>query len=168
MRQQPVIDGFDFAESGKVLRGVWAVRDFPRLCDLLQTDTGEMAYVVSGDRDEQRRPALRIELRGVLGLSCQRCLQPLEHRVTLDTLLTLARSQSEVDADPVDSSIERVIGGRDMAVRELLEDELVLAVPLAPRHAACEAEQVDASERSLPFAKLRGLLGPQGPGGRNS
>lgn len=161
------IDGFEFAESGTVLRGEWPVRDFPRLSDLVHAGEGVIEYVLSGQRDRQGRPALRIELRGTLSLSCQRCLRPLDFRVSVDSVLTLARSQFEGDADPVDSDTERIVASKDMAVRELLEDELVLSVPYAPRHEFCAAERADSAERSSPFASLRGLLGPDGPSGRN-
>ena len=168
MRQLPVIDGFDFAESGKTLQGVSPVRDFPRLRDLLHADAGDMEYVVSGNRDREGRPALRIEVRGTLSLSCRRCLEPLEFPVALDALLTLSRRESEGDDDPVDSDIERVVAGKEMAVRELLEDELLLSVPLAPCHTACVAEPTRGSERSSPFADLRDLLGPDAPGRRKN
>lgn len=167
MRRQSVIDGFAFAESGDALQGVWPIADFPRLRDLLHTDAGAIEYVVSGGRDGEGRPALRIELRGTLGLICQRCLQPLDFRVALDSLLTLAHSPFEGDADPVDSSTERVVAGKEMAVRELLEDELVLSVPLAQRHEVCVTEHAGGTQGGLPFAQLRGLLGPDGLGGRN-
>ena len=166
MRQKPVIDGFDFAESGRMLQGVSPVRDFARLRDLLHADAGDVEYKVSGKRDREGRPALRIELRGTLSLSCRRCLEPLDFPVALDALLTLSHRESEGDDDPVDSDIERVVAGREMAVRELLEDELLLSVPLAPCHAACVAEPRGGSERSSPFANLRGLLGPGGRGRR--
>lgn len=168
MQQSPVIDGFDFAESGKVLRGASPVRDFPRLRDFLHEDAGEVEYVVSGTRDREGRPALQIALRGTLILGCRRCLGPLEFPVVLDALLTLARCESEGDGDPVDSDVERVVAGKEMAVRDLLEDELLLAVPLAPCHAACVTEPAGSDERRSPFANLRSLLGPDGPGGHKN
>jgi uncharacterized protein len=168
MRHQPVIDGFEFAESGRVLKGEFPVLDFPRLHDVLREYAGEIGYVVSGERDREGRPALRIELRGTLSLNCQRCLQPLDFPVALDTVLTLARSQFEGEADPVDSNIERVVASKEMAVRDLLEDELLLSVPFAPRHASCTTGGISSTEGSSPFAKLRGLLGHDGPGGRNN
>ena len=168
MRQLAVIDGFEFAESGKVLQGVSPVRDFPRLRDLLHADAGDLQYMVSGKQDREGRPALRIQVRGTLSLSCRRCLEPLDFPVALDALLTLSHRESEGDDDPVDSEIERVVAGREMAVRELLEDELLLSVPLAPCHTACVAEPAGGGERSSPFANLRGLLRPEGPGrGKN-
>ena len=168
MRQMPVIDGFDFAESGKTLQGVSPVRDFPRLRDLLHADAGDVEYMVSGHRDREGRPALRIEVRGTLSLSCRRCLEPLAFPVALDALLTLSLRESEGDDDPVGSDIERVVAGKEMGVRELLEDELLLSVPLAPCHMACIAVPAGVGERRSPFANLRGLLGPDGPGRGNN
>jgi uncharacterized protein len=53
----------------------------------------------------------------------------------------------------------RVIAGKDMAVRDLVEDELILALPYAPRHEDCEARP-EGHDRaaSSPFAGLRGLM----------
>lgn len=166
MPHQPVIDGFEFAEMGEVVRGVWPIADFTRLPDVLHDTAGALEYAVSGQRDARGRPALRVELRGVLRLTCQRCLEPLEFALAADTLLTLARRQSEVDADALDADFERVVGGKDMAVRDLLEEELLLGVPVAPRHMQCEVVRVGRDEGGSPFDKLRGLLGDAGPDGR--
>ena len=166
MPQEPVVDGFEFAEFGKMLRGAWRVADFTRLPEVLHDSAGELGYAVSGERDKQGRPALRIELHGVLRLTCQRCLEPMDFPLAVDTLLTLARRQSEVDADPLESDVERVVGSKGMAVRDLLEDELLLAVPVAPRHLRCAAGGVASSDGGSPFEKLRGLLGDASPDGR--
>jgi uncharacterized protein len=46
-----------------------------------------------------------------------------------------------------------------MALRELVEDELILAVPYAPRHENCTgAEAGDRAEKTSPFAGLRGMM----------
>src|SRR5207237_1241065 len=50
---------------------------------------------------------------------------------------------------------------KEMAVRDLVEDELILALPYAPRHDGCEArpEGSDADRAaSSPFAGLRGMM----------
>jgi uncharacterized protein len=46
-----------------------------------------------------------------------------------------------------------------MALRELIEDQLILALPYAPRHTVCAAGVVDEDEeKPLPFAGLKSLL----------
>ncbi|MFL6573844.1 MAG: hypothetical protein ACJ8G4_18940, partial [Burkholderiales bacterium] len=77
-----------------------------------------------------------------------------------DEVLVLAGTQAEIDAEPADGdSADRVVAAQEMPVRELVEDELILALPYAPRHAGCSARaSTDAAEKLSPFAGLRGLM----------
>jgi uncharacterized protein len=159
-REQPVIDGFEFASAGASREGDWPLGDFPRLRDLLASDDGEVHYSVAGVRDERGRPGLRVRVSGTLQLRCQRCLEPLPFAVQADETLVLAGSQAEIDAEPLDAqAADRVVAGREMPVRDLIEDELILALPYAPRHEGCSARpSPDAETKRSPFAGLRGLL----------
>jgi uncharacterized protein len=158
--QQPVIDGFEFASAGASREGNWPLADFPRLRDLLASHAGAMHYAIQGVRDERGRPGLRVRVRGTLQLRCQRCLEPLPFEVDADETLVLAASQAEIDAEPADAhAADRVVAAKDMPVRDLVEDELILAVPYAPRHEGCTARpSPDAEAKPSPFAGLRGLL----------
>jgi uncharacterized protein len=158
--QQPVIDGFEFASAGATKQGVWPLRDFPRLRDMLATDAGEVRYEISGVRDERGRPALRLQVSGTLTLRCQRCLEPMPFEVNTDETLVLAATLDEIHAEPADAHApDRVVAGKEMALRELIEDELILAVPYAPRHEDCApAVAGDEAQRVSPFAGLRGLM----------
>lgn len=157
---QPVVDGFEFASAGASLSGALPIRDFPRLHDMLAGTEGEVAYEVEGVRDARGRPALRLKLRGRLDLRCQRCLEALPFEVRADEVLVLAGTQAEIDAEPADvDAADRVVAAKAMPVRELVEDELILALPYAPRHAGCSARaSTDAAEKLSPFAGLRGLM----------
>jgi uncharacterized protein len=160
---QPVIDGFEFASAGATQQGVWPLRDFPRLRDVLAADAGEVAYEISGVRDERDRPALRLKVRGTLRLRCQRCLEPMPFEVQTDETLVLAATLAEIHAEPADAHApDRVVAGREMALRELIEDELILAVPYAPRHEDCTpavtGDGEEAAEKVSPFAGLRGMM----------
>ena len=156
---QPVIDGFEFASAGASLRGALPIRDFPRLHDLLAGHDGEVAYEVEGVRDARGRPALRLMLRGKLALRCQRCLDALAFEVRADEVLVLAGTQAEIDAEPADAhAADRVVAAKEMPVRELVEDELILALPYAPRHEGCEATPTEREVTTSPFAGLRGMM----------
>ena len=79
-----------------------------------------------------------------------------------DETLVLAGTLAEIHAEPADvNAADRVVAGREMPVRDLIEDELILAVPYAPRHETCSARpSPDAAEdKQSPFAGLRGLIG---------
>ena len=160
--QQPVIDGFEFASAGASKQGVWPLGDFPRLRDVLASDAGEVAYELEGVRDERGRPSLRVRVRGALQLRCQRCLEAMPFQADTDETLVLAGTLAEIHAEPADvNAADRVVAGREMPVRDLIEDELILAVPYAPRHETCSARpSPDAAEdKQSPFAGLRGLIG---------
>jgi uncharacterized protein len=160
MSHQPVIDGFEFASAGATQQGVWPLSEFPRLRDVLASDGGEVAYEVRGVRDERGRPGLRLKVNGTLALRCQRCLEPMPFEVHTDETLVLAATLAEIHAEPADAHApDRVVAGKEMALRELIEDELILAVPYAPRHASCvPAGAGDRAEKVSPFAGLSGLM----------
>jgi uncharacterized protein len=158
--QQPVIDGFEFASAGASREGDWPLSDFPRLRDLLAADAGVVHYAIEGVRDERGRPGLRVSVRGTLQLRCQRCLEALPYEVDTAETLVLAASLAEIHAEPADAhAADRVVAGRDMPVRDIVEDELILALPYAPRHESCSTRpSPDADAKQSPFAGLRGLL----------
>jgi uncharacterized protein len=158
---QPVIDGFEFASAGATQQGTWPLSDFPRLRDVLAQDAGEVRYEISGVRDQRERPALRLKVSGTLQLRCQRCLEPMPFEVQTDETLVLAATLAEIHAEPASAQApDRVVAGREMKLRELVEDELILAVPYAPRHEECVAagSAQGESAKSSPFAGLRGLI----------
>jgi uncharacterized protein len=161
MSHQPVIDGLEFARTGGRLQGEWPLADFPRLRDVLQGNAGSLRYELRGVPQEQGRPALKLRLEGTLQLTCQRCLGALEFPFRIETALLLAATQSEIDAEPVAAEgPERIVTGREMPVHDLIEDELLLAIPIALRHEHCAGRRAgEKSATHAPFAGLRGLMG---------
>ena len=158
MSHQPVIDGFEFASAGATQEGRLPLSAFPRLQDVLVSDSGEVEYKVRGMRDERGRPSLRLDIHGTLPLRCQRCLERLAFEVDAHELLVLA-TQAEIDADRDNAEApDRVLGAKEMAIRDLVEDELLLALPYAPRHEDCEAPEGGDDARPSPFAALRGMI----------
>jgi uncharacterized protein len=156
-----VIDSFEFARAGSSLRGVWPLEDFPRVRDSLHASTGSLRYEVRGIPEDRGYPALRVRLEGRLQLVCQRCLGALEHPLQIEVSLLLAATQAEIDTEPFEpEGPERIVAGKEMPVHDLIEDELLLAIPIAPRHERCVAEAAHGeSGKHCPFAALRGLVG---------
>ena len=159
MLHRPLIDGLEFARSGGWLSGSWPVADFPRLQGVVQSGTA-LHYELEGVPEEQGRPALRLRVSATLQLTCQRCLDGLEHPLRLDALLLLFGSESEIAAVPVDAQApDGIVAAKEMAVRDLIEEEVLLAIPYAPRHEGCRTGTDDAGPpRARPFADLRTLL----------
>ena len=163
----PLIDGFQFAHAGQELRGRCPVSAFERLRDLLSSDVGDLAYEVIGGKDPMGRPALRMKVGGALRLACQRCLKEMSYPLKVDAELVLAQSEAEIEAHPVEpEGPDRVLGSKEMALGTMLEDEILLAVPFAPRHEQCSGDGAGKGEtKASPFAHLRGLLDRGGGAG---
>jgi uncharacterized protein len=164
MPQQPArfaqIDAFEFAVAGGSVRGAWPVSFLPRLRDELHDDAGSVAYEVLGGRDAHGRPYLALRASATLQLTCRRCLGAVECTLGAEATLLLAASQEQIDAEPLRADgPEWIVAHKEMAVRDLVEDELLLALPYAPRHENCPAQGRDVAEtRHTPFAGLRGML----------
>jgi uncharacterized protein len=136
MLQPAVIDGLEFARTAAVLKGRLGIESLPRLvqsgCSGLVLD-----FVLTGEINERGKPELGLEASGSVRLQCQRCLGEVEYPLQIEVQLELAASEAEILA--ADDDVDRVLAGRDMNVAALVEDELLLALPMAPKHEQCRA-----------------------------
>jgi uncharacterized protein len=165
MSRAGTIDGPRFAMEREVLGGALAIRDLPRLAEM-GCEAAALQYTVRGGGNADGRATLAVEVGGQLRLTCQRCLGPLELPVAATSTLELADSQAEIDA--ADDERDRVLASKSMDVAAIVEDEVILALPMVPMHASCEPALADAGpENRSPFAALAGLqesgAGPRGP-----
>ncbi len=157
MFARPLIDGVDFALNGKELRGNLALDTLPRLEEVLADAQGNIAYVIRGSR-ERERLMLEIELHGDCHLQCQRCLGAWVYPVAISNTLRLVQA-AMIDAVDTDEEIECIEQSSQIDVLSLLEDELLLGIPYAPRHpeGECEPPATDIKQPANPFSVLAGI-----------
>lgn len=155
-----MIDGFEFAAAGGSMRGAWPAGAFARLRGLLHDESGTVEYELRGRRDAAGRHWLDLRVSATLRLSCRRCLEALEVPLREEVTLWLAASQAEIDAQPLDAEgPDSIVASKEMTVKDLVEDQLLLALPYAPQHEYCSVQGGAApGERRKPFAGLRGML----------
>ena len=154
-----VIDSLEFARAGQRLSGSLPVTCLERLHDGLFDTGGRVAFVVQGGADALHRPTLALELTGELHLRCQRCLGRLDYPLRLANTLLLASESSAGGAVSEDES-EAIEPSAELDIAELVEEEIILELPYAPRHA--EGECPPGPDVSRPggnsaFAKLAEL-----------
>lgn len=152
-------DPFKFAAEGRKLSGTIPSADLRRLADVLLDASGEVAYELSGELGVDRKPRLRLRATGVFPLQCQRCLGRMEWPLNIETLLELVRPGQAIPEGELENDEFDVIEATpDLDVRALVEDEIVLAVPIAPRHEKCDVPRPsDGAEKKSPFAALEKL-----------
>jgi uncharacterized protein len=158
MFARPFIDSVDFARNGKEIRGEIAVSALSRLADKLVKSDGSLTYIVSGYH-EDGRDILELTLQGACTLKCQRCLSELEYAVNLVSRLWLLPADKLDDAEEDDDEMDAIEAEARLDVLALIEEELLLDLPFAPRHAEgeCVPAASDLQQKVNPFAVLAGL-----------
>jgi len=140
-------DAFALAREHGMLAGSVDVAALPRVADSVRSEAAPIAWRIEGTQDALGRPALTVALDGDVELECQRCLRPQAWPVHTRTLLVLARDDADLAQLDADSDDEVVVAAAPLDPKQLVEDELVLALPYAPRHAEgeCTPPRDDAS-----------------------
>lgn len=129
------------AEQGASLAGTWPLAELPRLADSVLQST-PVAWALQGELRAVAGAAPEIWLglaaETEVALTCQRCLEPVSEHLAVDRWLRFVPGGEDVAA-ALDAELEDdVLPLRPrMDARELVEDELLLALPLVPRHAVC-------------------------------
>lgn len=163
-----------FAAEGATLQGQWAGDDLPRLAASAtppqDTPNAAIEWQASGERvpvtGGDPELWLRVGARTAVWLTCQRCLQPYQQTIEIDRRLRFVRDEAEAEALDAELEDDVLALPRSLDLRELIEDEILLALPLVPRHEHCPAplsfdpgaaEAVAEPEKEHPFAALQAL-----------
>ena len=160
-----IADPFRFATEARTLSGEVEVARLARLKDSLASVEGVLSWrlygwvdpVLSGQPDSR----LKLVIDGCLNLRCERCLSGLEWPLAVETVLQPVRAGQQIpDEELENDEIDAIEVEDGLDVMALLEEEILLALPLAPRHEKCEPPQgrKGAGEES-PFAALASLRG---------
>ena len=157
-----VIDSLEFAQRHGALSGRLQLSTLPRLTEVLFDTTGDLEYEVSGETAGDRDYLVLI-LAGLLRLTCQRCLGALEFALNVRNRVMLVEPGSPwPDDDQVggleDEACDAIEALHELDLAPLVEEEILLALPIAPRHERCEPPATGAaSEAASPFVQLARL-----------
>lgn len=142
------VDAFRLAREHEAAEGSVDVHRLPRVADLLAEGPASVRWRIEGLADDLRRPALAIELKGAVMLTCQRCLSDFEWPIDQRTEVLLAHDEREMAALDAESSAEVVLAEGPVDPLTLVEDELVLALPFAPRHPEGGCDSMTTTRRT--------------------
>lgn len=157
------VDVFQMARLGLSLEGRVAISDMPRLASALAHSRGALRYDCIGHIDEHGRPALRLQIEGVLPVRCDRCGEEFDLALQAHKTFFFVGTEAELAGIPIDDLPEEaLLGSSRFNLQALIEDEAILQLPISPRHEACVAaseptETAAQSDRSHPFAPLEAL-----------
>ena len=163
-----------FAQAGAELQGQSPLAQWPRLLDE-QTAGGpspeplvrwQLQGRITPVTGGSPRVGMVLSAQVDLPMQCQRCLTPVVEPVRAERQFVFVADEATAQAMDDESDEDVLVLSRDFDALALVEDELILALPLVPRHEVCPQdvplEAVDegfeaAGERPNPFAALAAL-----------
>jgi uncharacterized protein len=126
------IDPLHLADKRGVLKGQIPLDNLKRLADLLFDDSGAISVELFFQR-EGRLATIDGRLEVVLQLRCQNCLGALVWPVNCAVKLGIVTSMAQADKLP-EAYEPLVLEGETLLLRDIVEDEILLALPTFPKH----------------------------------
>ena len=158
------LDAWRMVSARKRLDGQVSLAQLTRLQGLLVDFEGKCDYALEFGRDETLRVSyVQLTLETELPLICQRTLQRYLHPISMVQRFGLIRDEADEAALPEGYEALLVAEDGHLKPLDLVEDELVLAVPLVPVSPGSEAieREWEATTEEVakvnPFAALASL-----------
>lgn len=176
------------ARAGAVVQGRDTLVDYPRLREELAPEAGAATAVDIVWRAQGahiRPPAgvgagqdwLHLEAQATLAMTCQMCLSPVQVPLHVRRSFRFAPDEASAAAQDEECEEDVLVSSRTFDLHELVEDELLMELPLVPQHERCPQElphtavspdwSGDAAQqaRANPFAVLQSLRTPEADDG---
>jgi uncharacterized protein len=165
-----------FAREGGTLDGEWPAAALPRLAETAApeapaTDWPAVRWAAAGEirtpRGGEAQIWMRLDAQAHVAQTCQRCLKAVHEEIAMSRWFRFVRDEDQAAELDMDSEDDVLALARHLNLQELAEDELLLALPLVPRHDVCpeplplaepdELEEEVEEKRPNPFAALAAL-----------
>lgn len=161
MSQRIVIDSLAFAQEAGSLQGELPIASLTRVLDMLVDSAGCLSYRVEGRVGPRNRPQLLLKLDGVLSVCCQRCLERIVYPVEIRSVLEFVNDEEDLTQEEIEDDAKDFLPSQsEFDVVALIEDELILDLPSAPRHENCALPDIgNGTGKISPFSALKGFTG---------
>jgi len=163
----------DFAQAGAQLSGADDLARFGRLAAeaVESTDGVKVDWEAVGEQRQDAGgravPWLHLHASTTISLVCQRCLAPVHTPAEIDRWFRFAPDEETAAALDEELEDDVLVASHDFDLFNLIEDELLMELPITPRHEVCPQEvpltaqdpDFDSAEneRANPFATLAKL-----------
>jgi uncharacterized protein len=134
---QPIeVDPWRFCRDGQSWETRSEVAAFPRLAH--EFTQGTLFCRVVGRVDQRGSLSLQLSVSGEVELTCQRCLGSMPYKVEVERTLYLARNEAEMERLDALPDSDAIQAGETLNLVDLVEDDVLLSLPLATMHAEGE------------------------------
>lgn len=162
-----------FARAQAALQGAADLADWPRLREDAVQTSGEVRWQLSGASRPmtggEAQPWLSLQAGVRIALVCQRCLAPVACDIAVERAFRFVADEAQAELQDEQSEEDVLVWSRSFDALALVEDELIMALPMVPVHETCPSlpatlagQEAPASrERPNPFAVLSTLRKPK-------
>lgn len=168
-----LLDIASMAKEARTLEGQWPLSALPRLHDMAVPGDHTAQALVDWSLTGQLRHAsgephqtwLTVSASVPMAMTCQRCLQAVVVPVQVTRDLRFVKDEAQAAQLDTDSEDDVLAMNPRPEARDLVEDELLLALPLVPRHETCPVTlpasvgEDELTPAENPFAVLSQLKG---------
>jgi uncharacterized protein len=159
--QQP-LDVHALIRQGITLEGEVPVVDLPRLRGTVLRGA-PIRFSFRFGRNDEGQAVVTGQVQGMVELTCQRCLEAVAIELDVEVGLGVVGTEEAAKALPYELD-PLILGEEPVRLVDLIEDEILLALPVVPMHAhtcvPAHREHEGMEKADNPFAALRGLVKP--------
>ena len=127
------VDPIRLSAKGEHLQGIIPLKQMKRLSDAFSSNEGDVYIDVEFSVDINRVVILAGEIKTEAKLICQRCMGKMDLPITLDFQLAFVRTEAEMERLP-EGYEATLINNTTMMLSDIIEDEILLALPSIPKH----------------------------------
>ena len=128
-----IVRPFELARNGAQFKGELAIRDCPRLREIVLDDAGFIEVMLDIGQEEYGPKYIRGKLQAELKLCCQRCGKLLCYDIKAEPNLIPVSTDAEA-AHVKDGYEPWLVSDQSFPLVELVEEELLLGLPLIAKH----------------------------------
>lgn len=154
-----IIDNLDFANKHQVLNGEIDIENSLRITDNDNPYRGKLKFELHGIREPKNKPFINGRIYGRITALCQICLTEVEIDISHSFNVQIFNSEEALNLALFDEDhpvADGIVKDPEFNVLEFIEDEIIMSLPLAPKHDKCQFESLKDSEAN-PFAVLKKL-----------
>ena len=149
------------SDKPMVFEGAIDIEEFPRLEESLATPQVDLSYKVTAQLDLQRRKVVSCIIEGFVFLTCQTSLEAFRHGISIEDRIVLVDDEASLPPIEEESDAEDyLVADGPVDVLDLVEDAILLALPMVPRKpetGEAQARRKEEGKRESPFAALASL-----------
>ena len=148
------VDHRKLANQAGLIEGTLPIQCFHRFGEMLVVSEGDVYLRLEFSKGDFGSTRVNGSAATEVCLICQNCMQQFRRQVSCDVALQVVSDESKLErlSEADDAIVEP---GKVISVAELVEDELILAMPMIPRHEEGECLETDYEQQEIVLQEVQ-------------